>query len=423
MKFETHTLENGMKVLLAPDKNAPSVTVMAMTGTGSRFETAQENGIAHFLEHMVFKGTKNRKNAKIIAEELDGVGGTFNAFTGKDHTAYYAKVDARHFETAFGVVSDIFLNPTLPKAEIEREKGTIIEEINMYEDMPMRNVLDKADQTIFGDDTPLGRSIVGPKKNIRAFTRKDFTDYFARNYVATNSALCIAGAFSTTKALKLAREAFKTMRTGDTPECEPYTSTQDAMRVHLATKQTDQTHFVLAVPGVALNHKDEVAVEVLAAVLGGGMSSRLFTQVRERRGLAYYVKADHDAYADTGALYVRAGVANDKVKDAITVSAAELQKMTKTLVPAAELAKSKEYIKGTVALSLETTDAQAAHMGYAALVRKSTKDLKAFYRAVDKVSAEDVRRVAKELLVPSKFNLTIIGPHTNEKAFAKLLAK
>lgn len=421
MKYETHTLENGMRVLLAPHESAQSVTVMAMTGTGSRYESKKENGMAHFLEHMVFKGTKNRKNAKIIAEELDRVGGTFNAFTGKDHTAYYAKVDKRHFTTAFDVVSDIFLHPTFPAKEVEREKGTIIEEINMYEDMPMRSVLEHADATIFGADTPLGRTILGPKENIRAFTRKDFLGYFARNYVAGNSAICIAGAFSKNKALALARKTFTDMRVGEVPMHEPCIHAQNEANATIQYKKTDQTHVVVAVPSVPLNDKREVVAEVLATVLGGGMSSRLFTQVRERRGLAYYVRAEHDSYDDTGVLSMRAGVSVETAPEALRVILAEVAKLKKGTITASELKKAKEYIKGTTALSLETTDAQANYIGYTTLVRKNNKDLKAFYKAVDKVTAAEVKALAKELFATDKLNLTVIGPHKDASVFTKFL--
>ena len=421
MEFETHILKNGMRVLLAPVEGAESVTVMVMSGTGSRYESKKENGMAHFLEHMVFKGTKKRKTAKIIAEELDGVGGMFNAFTSKDHTAYYAKTDKRHFDVAFGVVSDIFLNPTLPPNEIKREKGTIIEEINMYEDMPIRSVLDYADITIFGKDTPLGRTILGPKENIKSFTRKEFLAYFKRNYVAENSAVCIAGSFSKTKALQAARRTFENMREGAVPTHEPYIHEQCAPQVHVKYKKTDQTHLVLAVPAYPRHHKSEVPAELLAAVLGGGMSSRLFTEVRERRGLAYYVRADNDVYTDVSSFYMRAGVANKSVKEAISIILKELKKITQKGITTAELRKAKEYVKGTTALSLDTTDAQAQFIGYATLVRGEKSGLKKFNAMVDKVTTAQIHSVAKELFVTEKLNLTIIGPHKNTKDFLKIL--
>lgn len=421
MKFETHTLKNGMKVLLAPIEGAETVTVMVMSGTGSRYESEKENGMAHFLEHMVFKGTKERKNAKIIAEELDKVGGQFNAFTSKDHTAYFAKTDRKHFDTALSVISDIFLNPTLPSHEIKREKGTITEEINMYEDMPIRSVLDEADKTLFGENHPLGRTILGPKSNIAAFTRKDFITYFKRNYVAENSAVCIAGSFSQASALKKVRKIFSDMRTGPIPTFTPYTHTQTKPQVRLKYKNTDQTHLVIATPSLPMHHPDEMVPEVIAAILGGGMSSRLFTEVRERRGLAYYVRAENDQYPDISNLYMRAGVANASVEQAITTILNELKKIKKTIVSTQELKKAKEYLKGTAAISLDTTDAKAQYIGYTTLVRKSTKGLDAYNKAVDEVTPKQVKKVAQELFQTDTLNLTIIGPHKENEVFNKLL--
>ncbi len=421
MEFQTHTLPNGLKVLLAPIEGAETVTVMVMSGTGSRYENEQENGMAHFLEHMLFKGTKNRKTAKIISEAIDGVGGQLNAFTTKDHTAYYAKTDKRHFDIAFDVIADIFLNPTLPNHEIIRERGTVVEEINLYEDMPIRSVMMESDILLFGQNHPLGRNILGPKKNIQSFTRKQFLDYFARNYVAQNSAICIAGAFSPTNALRKAKTTFAAMREGTAPSAAAYEHTQTEPRVHLKYKNTDQTHFVLALPAYPLNHKDEAAADVLAAVLGGGMSGRLFLQVRERRGLAYYVRADQEQYSDIGALDIRAGVSNTALKEALVVTLAELQKLKRTRISDEELNKAKEYVKGTTALSLDTTDAKAQFIGHSVLVRGTTSGLREYNSAVNAVTAADVQHVAKELFKTERLNLTVIGPHKDSKPLLEAL--
>lgn len=421
MKFKTHTLENGMRVLLAPSKSAETVTVMIMTATGSRFETKEENGMAHFLEHMLFKGTKNRTTARVIAQEIDGIGGQMNAFTAKDRTAYYVKVGKQHLDTAFDVIADVFLNPMLPKREIEKERGAIIEEINMYEDMPMRDVLNEADKTLFGDAHPLGRDILGPKENIQTFPRSDFVSYFSRNYVAENTALCVAGAFSAENVLPKAEKLFKNMRTGTIPPYTPYVHDQQQPRVRVKTKKTDQSHFVLAVPSCHLGHKDEAATEVLAAVLGGGMSSRLFSEIRERRGLAYYVRAEQEGYADTGVLYMRAGVGNANLEEAVKITIQELRKVVKNKVTSAELKKAKEYVKGTTALSLDTTDAQAEHIGHSVLVKGTDESLEVFNAQVDAVTPAQVQRVAKNIFTTNHLNLTVIGPRGDTTALTKLL--
>lgn len=421
MNTAVHTLKNGLRIALTHLPEAHSVTVMVTTATGSRFESEQENGMAHFLEHMLFKGTKKRPKAKQIAETLDAVGGEFNAFTSKDHTAYYAKVDARHAAVALDVVSDIFLNATLAAKEIEKERGTITEEINMYEDMPMRNVYDVFDALFYGAAHPLGRSILGPKTNIARFTRNEFKQYLARDYVAHNTVVAVAGAFSEAKMLAAVKKAFATMRKGDTPPFESYIHIQDAPRVRIKHKQTDQTHFILGVPALPFAHTDESVVEVLAVVLGGGMSSRLFTEVREKRGLAYYIKAGVDTYRDTGYLYVRAGVSNNKCADAVRVCMQELKKIARTAVPAAELTKAKEFIKGTRALSLDTTDALAQFSGYSTVVRGNIHTLEQLDAKTNAVTGADVQRVAKQLFNTHAYNLAVIGPHTNEDELLQIL--
>ncbi|MDP2650181.1 MAG: pitrilysin family protein [bacterium] len=421
MKFETHTLKNGLRVVLVPVAGAESVTVMVMSGTGSRYESERENGLAHFLEHMLFKGTKRRPTAKAIAEELDGVGGVYNAFTSKDHTAYYAKVDKRHFTTAFDVVSDIFLNATLPPREITRERGAILEEINMYEDMPMRGILDEFDMCLFGSNDPLGRTILGPKENIKHFTRREFMEYLTRNYVAGNSAISVTGAFSKSEVLAHIKKVFAGMRAGAAPAHARYTHEQSAPRVHIKYKETDQTHFVLGLPSYPHHHKDEAVVEVLSAILGGGMSSRLFSEVRERRGLAYYVKAENDQYDDTGNFIMRAGVSHKNLIKALKTTLAEVRKLKKANVSKKELTKVKEHVKGSMALALDTTDALAQYTGYGLLVRHKLETVEDLSRAIEKVTAAEIRRVVRDLFKTERLNLAVVGPHKNKKALTALL--
>ena len=208
MHYHIHTLQNGLRVILAPMPDNKTATVIVMSGTGSRYENQHENGLAHFLEHMFFKGTRRRPSAKAISEELDAVGSVYNAFTAKERTAYYAKVSSRYLDTALDVISDIFLNSKLPEKEITKERGAIIQEIDMYEDMPMRTVDNVFDELMFGKEHPLGRTVLGPKENIRSFTRKEFAAYLKRNYTPGNTVVCVAGAFSETKVLAKIKKNF-----------------------------------------------------------------------------------------------------------------------------------------------------------------------------------------------------------------------
>lgn len=421
MKYHVHNLKNGLRVILAPMPDTQTATVIVMTGTGSRYESERENGLAHFLEHMFFKGTKKRPSAKEISEELDGVGSQYNAFTAKDRTAYYAKVSSKYIDTALDVISDIFLNSTLPGKEIDKERGAIIQEIDMYEDMPMRTVDNVFDALIFGADHPLGRTILGPKENIRNFKRKDFDSYLTRHYTPANTVVCIAGSFNEKKVLAKIRQEFGALKHGDPVKPLPFWSAQNAPRVAIKEKKTDQTQLMLGVPAYPYKHKDEFALAVLTTILGGGMSSRLFTEVREKRGLAYSVHAWVDKYPDIGYFVVQAGVEHAKLEKTVETILNELKKIKRTAVSAAELKKAKAYIKGTKTLSLETSDEVAGNAASTLLSLGKVRTLEEYLKAVDKVTAADVQRVAKDIFKTSGLNLAIIGPHFDQGRLLPLL--
>ena len=421
MQHEIHTLENGLRVVLAPMEGAQTATVIVMTGTGSRYENEKENGLAHFLEHMFFKGTKKRKNARMISEELDGVGSNYNAFTAKERTAYWAKVSSQYIDTAMDVIFDIFLHSKLPQAEINKERGAILQEIDMYEDMPMRTVDNVFDALMFGTEHPLGRTILGPKENIRSFSRKDFDTYFKRNYAPQNTVVVVAGGFAKTKVLWKIHKEFGHLKSGKAPVYTPYASTQKAPQVAIKEKKTDQTQLMIGVPSYPYLHKDEYALEVLAAILGGGMSSRLFMEVREKRGLAYSVRAWADRYPDTGYLVAQAGVEHAKLEKTVETILAEFKKLKTKKVPAAEIAKAKAHINGSMTLRLETSDDVAENAATSIINIGRVRPLEEIIKGINAVTAEDVQRIAKELLLTEKLNLAIIGPHTDSKKLLKLL--
>ena len=411
MKYDIHTLKNGLRIVLVPMKETATATVIVMTGTGSRYENAHENGLAHFLEHMFFKGTKKRPSAKKISEELDTIGSVYNAFTAKDRTAYYAKVSSRYIDTALDVISDIFLNSTLPSKEITKERGAIIQEIDMYEDMPMRTVDNVFDALIFGEGHPLGRTILGPKENIRTFSRNDFAMYLKRNYTPANTVVCIAGSFSSPKVLAKIKREFGRLKKAEAPALVPFIAAQNAPRIAIKEKKTDQTQLMLGVPAYPYLHKDEYALAVLSTILGGGMSSRLFIEVREKRGLAYSVHAWAEKYPDTGYFVVQAGVEHAKLEKTVETILAEFRKIKRTKVSPAELNKAKSYIKGTMTLALETSDEIASNAVTSLINIGRIRELEEILKGVDKVTAEDIERVAKDILQSNKLNLAIIGPH------------
>lgn len=421
MKYNIHTLENGLRIVFSPMPETDTASVFVMTGTGSRYENEKENGLAHFLEHMFFKGTKKRRNAKAISEELDAIGSQYNAFTSKDRTAYYAKVASKYFDVALDVIGDIFLNSTLPAKEIEKERGAVIQEIDMYEDMPMQSIDNIFDALLYGPEHPLGRTILGPKENIRSFTRQEFIAYHKRNYVPSNTVVALAGNFSEREALKKIKKMFGSVKRAKAPEYLAFASSQNSARVAIKEKKTDQTQFMLGMPAYPFLHKDEYALIVLSAVLSGGMSSRLFTEVREKRGLAYSISAWAERYPDTGHFVVQAGVEHAKLEEALRVVLKELKKLKQRKVPAAEFKKVKSQFEGGLALSLETSNQVAGGAASSLISVGRVRTLEETLKAIEKVTPEDVQRVAKDIFTSERLNLAVIGPHSNDKQLLSTL--
>ena len=420
MNYEKHVLPNGLRVILAPMKEAETVTVLITTATGSRYETKKEGGLSHFLEHMFFKGTKRRPTAISISEELDAVGGEYNAFTSKDRTAYYAKVDKKHAEMALDIVSDIFLNSTLPAEEIDRERGPILQELNMYEDTPVRHVGDIFETLLYGDQ-PLGRDILGTIENIKSFKRAEFLRYLNRAYVASNVVVGVAGNFDVAWAKGMIERSFADMRTGKNPERKGIVEKQKAPAVLLQTKKTDQTHFILGVRSFDFFHEDRHVLAVLSTILGGGMSSRLFVAVRERRGLAYSVHTGTDAYHDAGYLSTQCGVEHENLEKTIAVILEEYKRIATELVPEKELLKAKEHIKGSMAMHLESSDDIVGYLVDQEVLKGEIVLPKDRYEKIDAVTSEDVRRVAEMIFRPDRLNLAVIGPQKSAKKLEKML--
>jgi predicted Zn-dependent peptidase len=420
MKYEKITLKNGLRVILAPMKETETATVFVMTGVGSRFESRKENGLAHFLEHMFFKGTEKRPATMDISRELDAIGAEYNAFTGKEYTGYFAKADKKHWMTALDVVSDIFLHAKIEQEEIDRERGTILQEINMYEDMPMRHIGDLWEQHLYGD-TPLGWSILGPKDNIKMFKRKDFIKYLSRGYVAKNVVVGVAGNINEKKVLEAIKARFDGMREGARPTYKAMREKQSVPEIRLEQKKTDQTHMLLGVRAYPMEHKDHYAVAVLSTILGGGMSSRLFMSVRERRGLAYSVHTGGDTYYDAGYVATQCGVEHKNLEETIRVILDEYKLIATELVPKEELSKAKEFIKGKMAMSLEGSDQVVEYLVSQEILRNKIDMPHDKMKQVDAVTAEDVLRVAKDIFVNKKLNLVVIGPHTAKAKLSRIL--
>jgi predicted Zn-dependent peptidase len=416
--FERNTLDNGLRVLTANLDHAQSVTCMVMLAAGSRYETPDTNGIAHFSEHMFFKGTQRRPSARDIAGEVDSIGGEFNAFTGKEYTAYYVKCAAEHRDVALDVLADMLRNSRFDSEEIEREKGVIIEEMNMYFDTPRDYIGGVYESLLYGDQ-PLGWDIIGRKETVRQATRDTFMGYLDRWYKPPRMVVGIAGKIGD-DALERATALFGDLPGDETGEPEPAREHQSE-RVRVFTKQSDQAHLILGVPSYPIEHPDRYALQMLATVLGGGMSSRLFTEVRERRGLAYYVFGLNHSYTDAGSLYSQAGVDINRIDEAVTTIATELKKIAAEPVPADELEKARNFTKGRFVLQLENPQGLILFGLRKEVLEQRAPDPEEVLAGVDSVTKEDVQRVARDLIDDEKLRLALIGPFDDAERFEKLL--
>ncbi len=414
MNPQLTTLKNGLKVLLIDTNSFPSLTTILLVGAGSRYENEKNNGIAHFFEHMAFKGSKKFPNSFTISSTIEGLGGVFNAFTSKDHTGYWIKATNEHFGTVLDVLSDMILTPLLLEDEINREKGVIVEEINMYEDTPRWKSGDLFEELMYKGSS-LGYDIAGTKATVTSFNRKTFTDYMNELYHPNNATLVVAGGFGKNKAdyLKMVEERFGGWSTGKiSGTFAPFTEVQKEPQILISNKKTEQTHFCMGFHSYNLDDKRKYPSAVLSTILGGGMSSRLFMQVRERRGLCYYISTGRTSYKDVGNFVTSAGVTNDldKTKEAITVTLAEHTKVKNGDITDVEIKKAKDLIKGRTILSMEDSQNVALYFGIELLLQNKTATPEEMLAKIEKVTKEEIIEVAKDIFTREKLNLSLIGP-------------
>ncbi len=420
MQYTKKVLKNGLRIITVPMKSNPTVTVLILVEAGSNYEDKENNGISHFLEHMCFKGTSKRLTSADISKELDGIGSINNAFTSQEYTGYYAKADYKNADQMLDIVSDIYLNSTFPEKELEKEKGVIIEEINMYKDLPRRIVIEEFYKLLYGDQ-PAGRSTIGPKENIQKMQRRDFIDYRHKHYVASATTVIVAGKIDEKDVLKKVQTLFKDVSKWKKEEKKRAVEYQATPQVRVFYKDTDQTHIVLGNRSFNIYNKYNPIIRVLAGVLSGGMSSRLFQKMREEMGICYYVGADNDAFTDHGAFAVFAGVDSARVKDAIVAILAELKKMRTELVGKEELHKVKKYLIGKLNLGLESSDSVAEFYGGQEVLRENIKTPEDIIKEIEKVTAEEIKYVAERIFKDETLNLAIVGKFRNEKEFKDVL--
>ena len=422
MKFQRSVLGNGLRILTIPMPSFESVTVLVMVNAGSRFETKRNNGISHFLEHMAFKGTKKRPSAIEISSLIDGIGGEFNAFTGKETTGFYIKSSSNHLDLSLDVLSDMLNNSLLNPKEIDKERGVILEEINLYEDTPARKIGDIYERLLYGD-TPMGWDIAGEKDVIKKIQKEDFLSYMKSLYSADNITVVVAGGINSKKATELIEKYFGKMSKFATLRYKKVVEDQKKPKVFLKQKKTEQAHIMIGFRTVPLEHKDHYALSVLSAVLGGGMSSRLFHEVREKRGLAYYVRTSSDHYTDCGSLVSTAGVDPKRVEEAVAVIVEQYNGISNFKFPISneELKKAKEFLKGHFVLELEDSRAVAGFYGSQELLEKKIDSPEEIIEKIKKVTLEEVQAAAKRYFVNNGLNLAAIGNFADGQRFEKLL--
>ena len=419
-KPTTIKLPNGLRVLLIPMQEQVTATALVLVETGSKYETKDKNGISHFLEHMCFKGTTIRPSAQAISHELDALGCQYNAFTDHEMTGYYAKADSKHFKKIFEIISDIYLNSTFPESEMEKEKGVIVEEINMYEDMPHRHVQDLFQELLYGDQ-PAGWNIAGTRENVRGMKRDDFVKYKKEHYVASATTIVVTGNIDTKSVLVEAKKHFKDVYTGTKGKKKKTIDKQIKPAVLLKYKESDQTHFVLGVRSFDMFNKQNPILSVLGGILGMGMSSRLFIKLREDMGVAYYVRAGNDTSLDHGSFQISAGVTNARAEEVIKEILKECVKLKNELVSEQELSKVKSFIIGNSKLSLESSDDIANFYGGQEILKREMKTIDEKARELNKVTATDVRNMARKIFTKKNLNLAIIGPFKDKNKLENIL--
>jgi predicted Zn-dependent peptidase len=421
MEFTRTILHNGLRLITVPMPSFESATVMVMVGAGSRYENQKNSGISHFLEHMAFKGTEKRPSAMDIASLIDGIGGEFNAFTGKETTAYYVKSSSEHVELSLDLLADMLQHSKLDPVELNKERGVIIEEINMYEDTPMRKVGDIYEQLLYGD-TPMGWDISGTKEVINSVNREDFVDYMASLYSPHNMTVVVAGGIDVKKVEELVEKYFGKMSRFDTLVADKVIDSQENAALLVKEKKTEQVHIALGVRTIPLEHPDRYALDVFSAILGGGMSSRLFHEVREKRGLGYYVRTSSDSYTDCGTLVTTAGIDPTRAEEAVKVILEQYDLSKKPgNITADELKKAKEFLKGHFVLELEDSRSVASFYAHEELLESRLDTPVKVNEKIDAVSLEDIERVAQKYLVEKTLNLAVIGNFADGKKFEDLL--
>ena len=412
--YQKQILNNGITVLTMPMESVETVTALVVVRTGSRHEVPQHSGISHFLEHMAFKGTEKRPSTTAIASLMDSIGAEFNAYTGKEYTGFYVKCLCDKLDLALDVLSDILKNSLIKEEELEREKNVIVEEINMYEDIPTKDINDVFESLVYGQ-TSLGRKISGTAETVRGIGRSDILRYIQTQYTSQNMVVGIAGKVIGHSSLATSLETFfGNFKIGKENNYQKENFSQSQPAIFVKGKKTDQAHFMLGVRALEYNHPDRFALSVLNTILGGSMSSRLWIELRERRGLCYYIHSGTEEYLDNGYWAVGAGVTVSKIEEAVKLAWAEMEKLRDGGVSVEELQRAKDNFKGKMAIVLEDSHNVASAYVHQQVLKKEILEPEEIIKRVEAVTLEDVSRIARDVIKRETFNLAVIGPYEND---------
>ncbi len=418
--FQKKVLKNGLRFLTSPISGTEAATILVLCKVGSRCETREQNGVSHFIEHMMFKGTKRRPETIDISRDLDSVGAEYNAFTSRDNTGYYIKIEQDKIELALDMLSDMLWNSKFDEKEIGRESGVISEEIRMYEDNPIMFIEDLLEETMFGDH-PLGRKISGDVATVKSFDRKMMLEYRDKFYQPNNTVLALAGKFDE-KAVALAEKYFGGGGVKVKPGFKKFNfGTAGKPKLKVQFKETEQAQLAIGFQGYSYFDPGHYALQILSIILGGYMSSRLFINIREKRGLCYFIKSYANAYEDTGNLVVQSGLDKTRIASAIGAIFEELDKVVKNGVTAEELERAKECVKGRLVLALEDSSQVADWYAKQELLIGEILTPEEKLKKVFAVTAGDIKKVAKDVIQKNKMSVALIGPFRDEAPFAKFL--
>ena len=413
-------LNNKIKLITAPLHETKAVTVLVLVKVGSRYEPAKLSGISHFIEHLLFKGTSKRPTSLDITKELDGIGAEYNAFTSKHHTGYYVKASHKHLELAVEILADMLFNSVFDKKELERERGVIIEEINMYDDNPLIGIGDIYESVVFAGHS-LGRKISGEKTNVSSISQRQILDFYRRYYLTGRLVVGIAGNFNQQRAVSLVNKYFgKQKSRGVGRKFVKFNRRQSSPLAASVLKQTQQVQLALGFPAVSLKSPKVYPLTVLSTILGGSMSSRLFTEIREKRGLCYSIRTNLSLFEDTGTFLVQAGLDASHLEEALKAIKEELIKIAKDKISDTELKRAKEFIKGNLILRLEDSADLTVWLAEQQMLNGKIETLEQKIAKLDKVTIREVKKLAQELIKFNKLNLAIIGPVKDKNKFIKI---